>query len=124
MKTTVTFILYFLLFFPLISEEQDISVLSISGGGHYCKGEQIVLLCKASGNNLSYQWYKDESTIVGENSPTYLINSAGYYNSGIYKCLVSNSERTVESNQFQILKLVSLSHVLVNLIILFAVVQL
>ena len=93
-----TIILFLLSFITIFSQSADISIISVSGGGHYCKGEQIVLLCKAKGDNLNYSWIKDEVIINNENNPTFVINSADYSNSGIYKCVVSNSETSLESS--------------------------
>lgn len=95
---TFSIIFLLLILCPILSIAGNISIVSISGGGHYCKGEQIVLLCIASGDNLTYQWYKDESAINGENNQSLIIDSADYFNSGIYKCAIYNSEQILETN--------------------------
>lgn len=82
----------------LFSNQDTVTEVSIRGGGHYCKGSHIVLLCKAVGNNLSYQWIKDDNKIEDSDNPAYEIDSADYSNSGIYKCIISNSTTTSESS--------------------------
>ncbi len=90
-KITTTIFLFLITCVCSYSQESGVIIESISGGGHYCIGQEIVLLCKASGTNLTYQWKKDEENIEGEHSPNLIINSAEYDNSGVYSCYVSNS---------------------------------
>ena len=59
---------------------------NIIGGGHYCLGERIVLLCKAQGSLLTYQWKKDNNIISGETNSTLIFDSGQFYNTGVYSC--------------------------------------
>jgi hypothetical protein len=52
----------------------------------------------ASGDGLSYQWYKDGALLGGANSSTYAIASAGDANKGTYSVVVSNQYGQVNSS--------------------------
>jgi gliding motility-associated-like protein len=53
-----------------------------------CEGDNVVFTIAASGNNLSYQWYRDITTI-GLNSPTLTINNLQTTDAGNYTCVVT-----------------------------------
>ncbi len=75
-------------------------VNKISGGGQFCKDEQVVLLCNATGSEITYQWRKDGVNIEGETKTTLVIPSAQFDDSGIYTCLLvgNNICDVIESN--------------------------
>jgi hypothetical protein len=81
------------------SQENTIVIESIKGGGHYCQGQHIELLCKAAGTELKYQWEKDDRLIIGQSGSTLVINVAKFDDSGIYSCLVSNSSDSIHSTE-------------------------
>ncbi len=51
----------------------------------------------ASGDNLSYQWYKDGTLLNGANGSTYAISSAAAVHQGVYSVVVSNPYGQVSS---------------------------
>ena len=51
----------------------------------------------AMGDNLMYQWQKDESNISGANSNTYTIVAVAESDEGEYRCVVSNAADSVPS---------------------------
>ena len=61
-------------------------------------GSSVTLSVSASGEALSYQWYKGGSVIAGATSATYTIGSASEANAGSYTVVVSNSAGSVTSN--------------------------
>ena len=61
-------------------------------------GESFALSVGATGDNLSYQWYKDGEPLVGHSGPTLQVNGASATHSGRYYCYVQNSAGAVESN--------------------------
>ena len=69
-------------------------------------GSSVTLSVSASGESLSYQWYKGGSVIAGATgsiitgatSATYTIGSASESDAGAYSVVVSNSAGSVTSN--------------------------
>lgn len=71
--------------------------ISPVGPVNFCSGGSVSLNAN-TGNNLSYQWFKDGVPISGANSASYLSNS-----SGNYAALITNSAGcTVTSNSIQV----------------------
>jgi len=62
-------------------------------------GDNVTFSVTASGSNLTYQWQKNGSNIVGATSSSYSISSVTLSNnSELYRCVVSNSTNSVTSN--------------------------
>jgi PKD repeat protein len=62
-----------------------------------CEGDGFALNVKALGSIVSYQWFKDNSAVLGANAPTYTVDSAGMDDIGEYYVLVSGECDTVMS---------------------------
>lgn len=52
------------------------------------KSEKLHLYVYAVGDNLSYQWYKDDERLIGANESTFEIQSVSILDEGIFKCKV------------------------------------
>lgn len=65
-------------------------------------GGSATLSVTATGDNLSYQWYKNNTPIAGATTATYRIASAGDSDAGTYYVVVSNQCGSVESRQVTI----------------------
>ncbi len=69
-----------------------------------CEGNHLVLDVEATGNNLSYQWQKDNADLVddaqisGSNSAILIIADITNLNEGSYRCLISNTCDTALSD--------------------------
>lgn len=69
-----------------------------------CENDNLVLEVSASGNNLTYQWSKDDvnltnnAQISGSNNTLLVITNLTSANSGTYRCTVSNSCNTEYSD--------------------------
>lgn len=69
---------------------------TIVGPSTVCRGTDFTLTASATGDNLSYQWYKDGVALVdgngftGTNTDVLTVNYTGA-SWGRYKCLISNS---------------------------------
>ena len=62
-------------------------------------GSNCTFSVVATGTNpISYQWYKNNSIILNEESDSYTINSVTNLNNGNYSCVASNIFRSVTSN--------------------------
>jgi hypothetical protein len=59
--------------------------------------EPANLLVQASGQNLTYQWYKDNTLVVGATNPTLTVAQAIAKDTGTYKVVVSNEFGVIES---------------------------
>ncbi|MFN3306802.1 MAG: T9SS type A sorting domain-containing protein, partial [Candidatus Kapaibacteriota bacterium] len=53
--------------------------------------EKLVLFVYATGNNLSYQWYKDDERLIGANGSTFEILNVSKADEGIFKCKVAGT---------------------------------
>ena len=62
------------------------------------EGETLNLYIAATGNNMLYQWYKNNSEIPLENSSYYTKPNVSIEDEGIYSCKVWNSGGEVMSN--------------------------
>jgi hypothetical protein len=61
-------------------------------------GESFTLSITATGNQLLYQWYKDNQPISGANAASYRILYATTANAGSYTVVVSNTAGSATSN--------------------------
>lgn len=66
-------------------------VLAHTGDTTVKKGMMLLLYTYARGDNLSYQWYKDDQKILGATGNVYLIQSVSTLDSGIYWCKVNGT---------------------------------
>lgn len=55
------------------------------------KSEKLILYVYAIGDNLSYQWYKDDERLIGANESTFEIQSVSLADEGIFKCKVNGT---------------------------------
>ncbi|MBK7094990.1 MAG: immunoglobulin domain-containing protein [Saprospiraceae bacterium] len=63
-----------------------------------CAGETATFTILAEGDNLKYQWKKDEVTLAGANQNTYKITTVKTSDSGSYTCSVSGAGGDLISN--------------------------
>ncbi len=63
-----------------------------------CLGEDVEISITAEGDNLSYQWLKDDFIPVGENSPVLELIGVTLSDAGNYSCKVSNNCKSFVSN--------------------------
>ncbi|MBX7226407.1 MAG: PQQ-binding-like beta-propeller repeat protein [Chitinophagales bacterium] len=56
-----------------------------------CIGQSATFSTTATGNILSYQWYKNGSIITGANSASLTLNSLTFASAGNYYCLITNT---------------------------------
>lgn len=66
-------------------------------GGTYLPGVPLTLRVKATGPNLSYQWYKGTNAITGANQPELVFASLAPSDAGTYRVVVSNPAANVPS---------------------------
>jgi hypothetical protein len=62
-----------------------------------CPSSSLNIIALSTGNNLSYQWYKD-GLASGPDNPVYPIASFAAGDAGTYYCDISNSCGTVSTN--------------------------
>ncbi len=67
-------------------------------GGTAAIGGNFQLSVQAQGNNLQYQWYKDNQAISGATGSTYTISNVTANDAGDYKVMVTNNCGSVESS--------------------------
>lgn len=67
-------------------------------GGTAAIGGSFQLSVQAQGNNLQYQWYKDNQAISGATGNTYTISNVSANDAGQYKVVVTNNCGSVESD--------------------------
>lgn len=75
---------------PVITSQPASAVLTV--------GQTAVFSVVATGTNLTYQWAKNYTAILGATSASYTINSVVSLDSGNYSVTVSNTCGTVTSN--------------------------
>ena len=61
-------------------------------------GQRATFTVTAMGDNLVYQWRKDERNIAGATSATYTIEAVAESDTGMYQCIVSNAAGPVTTN--------------------------
>lgn len=66
-------------------------ILSQSSDTTIKLGEPLFLFIYSDENNLKYQWYKNNSRIIGENQCTLKIQNVSVYDEGNYFCIVDGS---------------------------------
>lgn len=64
-----------------------------------CTGKNATFTVAASGNGLSYKWFKNNSEIPGQTSASYTINNVKTTDAGKFKVQVINSCGNVMSNE-------------------------
>lgn len=69
-------------------------------GGTVIFRQSFSFSVKASGANLSYQWYKDDVAIAGAIGSNYLISNVNLGHAGTYKVQVSNPSGNVTSTAY------------------------
>jgi hypothetical protein len=62
-----------------------------------CEGDNISFSIEASGNNLSYVWYKDDVEIENSESSVLSIDLITESDAGSYYCAVSDDDETINS---------------------------
>ena len=67
-------------------------------GGTYLPGVNLQLRVSATGPNLSYQWFKDNSSLPGATSSVLTLGNLSAGNTGTYHVVVSNPGATVPSS--------------------------
>ncbi|MCB0823701.1 MAG: T9SS type A sorting domain-containing protein [Bacteroidales bacterium] len=67
-----------------------------------CEGQTHEFFVDAIGDSLQYQWYKTDMPIQGETDPTFIIESPGIYEGGIYHCEVFNGAGWAKSNDIML----------------------
>ncbi len=80
---------------------QATNIVAQSTGQTVCSGVTIPLSVTATGNNLTYQWYKDNNLIPGAISSTYIINNIT--NNEIYFVSVSGLAGSAISSQITLI---------------------
>jgi len=66
-------------------------------------GQNATLSTTATGDDLSYQWFKDGIPLNNENDPSLIINSATISDQGLYSCVVENSCNSITSNEVSLI---------------------
>ncbi len=64
-----------------------------------CIGESVVFDVKANGENITYQWQKDNEDLSNENTSTLTIANISSDDEGNYKCVVKGLCGTVSSDE-------------------------
>ena len=76
------------------------SVVPIIGSASVCENQSYTYTTSATGTApITYQWYKDGSSIAGSNSVSHSIASVSSADGGIYYCKASNSCGSDSTNQ-------------------------
>ena len=74
-------------------------ITSQTGSQNICSGSSLTLNVSASGTStITYQWYKDNTTITGATNNFYLISNANTSSSGNYYCKVTNDCGSINSS--------------------------
>jgi len=63
-------------------------------------GNDITFTANATGTELSYQWTKGSSNLIGETQSTYTVTNAQTDDHDIYSCIIKNNCRTVQLASF------------------------
>lgn len=71
-------------------------------GGGYRTGQSLSVSVTATGPNLRYQWYKDDTKVEGATQAIYTLSSVTTTDSGRYFVTVTNQRGTVTSNNASI----------------------
>ena len=68
-----------------------------------CSGNEFTLRVQADGEELTYQWFKDEVGITGATLSSYKVLDPTTDDSGLYKVVVTNPCGNIESEQVDVL---------------------
>ncbi len=71
--------------------DASIAITSNPPNDTACLGDNVVFTTVATGSNLTYQWFKNGSSLPGQNNNSLVINSAGASDVGSYYCTISNA---------------------------------
>ena len=78
------------------------AILNQIGDTALCEGQMHEFFVDAIGDSLQYQWYKTDMPLQGETDPTFIIESLGIYEGGIYHCEAFNGAGRVKSNDIML----------------------
>lgn len=69
-----------------------------------CQGESYMLSVVADGSDLTYQWFKDDKSIVGATQSYYELKDVKYLTSGTYYCIVTGHSvcPTIQSDLIEV----------------------
>lgn len=70
--------------------DQFLTIIGEIAPGVVCSGKSTVLSVLSVGPVISYEWYKDNIKISGENGPTYTINNTSASDIGSYTVKINN----------------------------------
>ncbi|MBN2745282.1 MAG: immunoglobulin domain-containing protein, partial [Bacteroidales bacterium] len=88
------------------------SILSQSNSDTLCQGESMLFNMNVNGSMpISYQWYKNQNSIVGALNNIYMIPSVDTIHAGIYHAVATNSCGSVQTSNINLLinKIVQIS---------------
>jgi len=57
-------------------------------------GNDVTLVCKATGKNLQFRWYKSQTCLSNETAPVLYLRRVSVQDAGRYSCIVSNKKDT------------------------------
>lgn len=80
-------------------EFQALTILEQSTDTAACVGNDLLLFCYAIGDDITYQWQKDNSNIEGANESEFIITNSSLSDQGVYKCIVSNGCKVEQSEE-------------------------
>ncbi|MDQ3190457.1 MAG: hypothetical protein M3Q58_02590 [Bacteroidota bacterium] len=64
----------------------------------YCTGDSVVIEPEFTGNNLTYQWYKDSMEIIGAISNVLLLDPVAVLDTGYYYCIAKGHLNSTITN--------------------------
>ncbi len=82
----------------LISLKAPVSILAHPDSVDIQVSESTALTVKANGDDLSYQWYKDEQVLENDTNPVLYISNATIEQSGKYYCKVTGVCNTLSTS--------------------------
>ncbi len=66
------------------------------------EGSSAELYVEVSGNDCTYSWFKNDSLIMAQTKPNFVLNRAMLNDSGIYFCLINNKCGFTKSENFTV----------------------
>ena len=61
-------------------------------------GSSVNFVCFADGSDpISYQWFKDDTELQGENNSSFELDPVLYNDYGVYRCVINNSVNIIQS---------------------------
>ncbi|XP_057306013.1 mucosa-associated lymphoid tissue lymphoma translocation protein 1-like [Hydractinia symbiolongicarpus] len=58
-------------------------------------GDDVCLMCKATGKNLQFKWFKNSRCLSNERGSKLHLHKVTLQNAGRYSCLVSNNKESL-----------------------------